>query len=232
MRITSDRMEQGKAGLVWQVHPERVDLVGDIIEWFDAECAGAARSTSVRAGHADAIASIKAHGYTHDLAAPWDLLNMRDLEDIEEPVVPDGYTLTTMRDYGDIEQRVDVHRAAWEPSTLTVEKYRAATAMWPYRPELDFVVVAPDGSLACSALGWYDEENRVGEFEPVGSHPGHRRLGLAANLLLFGLQRFRDAGATHAIIGCRGDDDYPIPKLVYHGIGFREISRDLPFVRQ
>jgi GNAT superfamily N-acetyltransferase len=101
---------------------------------------------------------------------------------------------------------------------------------WPYRDDIDFVVEAPDGSLATSALGWYDEANRVGEFEPVGTHPDHRRLGLASAVMLFGMQRFRDAGATRAIVGFRGDAGYPIPKLVYESIGFRELSRDLPYV--
>jgi GNAT superfamily N-acetyltransferase len=135
-----------------------------------------------------------------------------------------------MAEVNDIALRVAVHRAAWEPSALTVEKYAGVTSTWPYRPEFDFVVVAPDGALACSALGWYDEANRTGEFEPVGTHPDHRRLGLASAVMLFGMQRFRAAGATHAIVGCRGDEDYPVPKLVYHGIGFREISRDMPYV--
>jgi GNAT superfamily N-acetyltransferase len=99
---------------------------------------------------------------------------------------------------------------------------------WPYRPDFDFVVEAPDGTLAASALGWYDEANRVGEFEPVGTRPEHRRLGLASAVMLFGMRRFRDAGATHAIVGCRGDAGYPIPKLVYESIGFRELSRGPP----
>jgi len=32
-------------------------------------------------------------------------------------------------------------------------------------------------------------------------------------------------------VGCRGDAGYPIPKLVYESIGFRELSRDMPFVQ-
>jgi GNAT superfamily N-acetyltransferase len=230
MRISDDRWEMSKAGLVWQVHPERPELLDDILDWFAAETPGAARQTSVRGTDPGARARVEAHGYVHDPSAPFDLMNRRELREIAAPAVPHGYALTTMADVNDIEKRVGVHRAAWEPSSLTIDKYAAIMRTWPYRAEFDFVVVAPDGSLACSALGWFDEANRVGEFEPVGTHPDHRRLGLASSILLFGMQRFRDAGATDAIIGCRGDDDYPIPKLVYHGIGFREISRDLPYV--
>jgi ribosomal protein S18 acetylase RimI-like enzyme len=136
-----------------------------------------------------------------------------------------------MQELGDAEARVAVHRAAWDPSALTITKYRGAMATWPYRANHDFVVQAPDGSLASYALGWYDDANRTGEFEPVGTHPDHRRRGLARAVMLFGMQRFRRAGATHAIVGCRGDADYPIPKLLYESIGFRELSRGLPFVQ-
>ena len=232
IKVTADRMELSKAGLVWQMHPDQSEVLDDILDWFAAETPGAARQTSLRSADAAARRRIEAHGFTHDAAAPWDLMNMRDLQEIEEPALPAGYRLTTMQEIGDIALRVAVHRAAWEPSKLTEEKYAAAMSTWPYRADLDFVVEAPDGMLASSALGWYDEANRTGEFEPVGTHPDHRRLGLARAVMLFGMQRFRAAGATHALVGCRGDDDYPIPKLVYESIGFRELSRDLPFVSQ
>jgi GNAT superfamily N-acetyltransferase len=231
-RVTAERMELSKAGLVWQAHPYRPELLDDILDWFAAESPGAARQTFTRVSNTDAIARIEKHGYVHDAAAPWDLMNMRDLREIEEPALPAGYRLTTMREVGDVARRVTVHRAAWEPSRLTEEKYAAAMRTWPYRDDLDFVVEAADGTLAASALGWYDEANHVGEFEPVGTHPDHRRFGLARAVLLFGMQRFREAGAERAIVGCRGDDGYPIPKLVYESIGFREISRDLPFVQR
>lgn len=231
-RATAERMEMSRAGLVWQVHPDRPALLDDILDWFAVETPGAERQTAARAANVAAMACLEGRGYTHDVAAPWNLMNIRDLRDIAEPALPAGYQLKTMRAVGDIAKRVAVHRAAWEPSGLTEEKYAAAMATWAYNADFDFVVEAPDGSLASSALGWYDGANHVGEFEPVGTHPDHRRLGLASAAMLFGMKRFRDAGATHAIVGCRGDAGYPIPKLVYESIGFRELSRDVPFVQR
>ena len=232
VRITEDHMETREAMLAWQVHPARPELLEDILEWFAEGTSGAKRLTFVCAGSADARARLEAHGYAYDAAGEWGLMNMRDLRDIEEPSLPSGYALTTMAEIDDVPRRVAVHRAAWEPSRLTEEKYRAVMATWPYRADLDFVVEAPDGTLATSALGWYDEANRVGEFEPVGTHPAHRRLGLARAVLLFGMQRFRDAGAEHAIIAARGDDSYPAPRLVYQSVGFRELSRHIPFIQR
>ena len=104
-------------------------------------------------------------------------------------------------------------------------------AEWPYRPELDCVVIAPDGSFASYALGWLDEANAAGILEPVGTHPDRRRRGLARAACLSALRGFRRAGATRGLVGSRGDDGYPIPRLVYESIGFRELTRSLSYVK-
>ena len=82
--------------------------------------------------------------------------------------MPDGYRLATMSEARNVAARAAVHRAAFDPSRVTEESYARVMAEWPYRPDLDFVVVAPDGSFASYALGWVDEANRTGLFEPVG----------------------------------------------------------------
>lgn len=231
MTVTADRKEMSEASLIWQTHPERPELLDDVLDWFEREVPNATRRTTARAADKSALERLRARGYAHDPSAPWHLLNARGLDDIAQPILPPGYSLKTMREIADVSRRVAVHRAAWDRSTVTGESYAKVMRTWPYRDDLDFAVQAPDGSLASSALGWYDEANRSGEFEPVGTHPAHRRLGLARAVMLFGMQRFRDAGAEHAVVGCRGDDGYPVPKLVYESIGFRELSRDLPFAQ-
>jgi ribosomal protein S18 acetylase RimI-like enzyme len=154
-------------------------------------------------------------------------LNVRDLDAIDEPLPPPGHTLCTVADLDGLTGRVAVHRAAWAEhgTRVTEETYPRVQAAWPYRADLDFVALDPHGAPVSFALGWYDERNRVGEFEPVGTDPRARRLGLARAVSLFGLRRFREAGATRAIVGCRGDDAYPVPCLLYESLGFRELSR-------
>ncbi len=95
------------------------------------------------------------------------------------PTLPPGYRLRHVRLPDDLEARVEVHRSAFAPSRMTVEKYRAVAAMPRYAAEHDLVVEAPDGSLAAFTMVWWIPEARLGEFEPVGTHASHRRLGLA-----------------------------------------------------
>ncbi len=102
---------------------------------------------------------------------------------------------------------------------------------WPYRADLDCIAVAPDGRVAAYVLAWYDDENRVGELEPVGTHADFRRLGLARAASFFALRRLRDEGAERAIVLCRGDEGYPAPKRLYESVGFRQHSRSIEFRR-
>jgi GNAT superfamily N-acetyltransferase len=140
----------------------------------------------------------------HDPDEPWIRWNARGLDALDEPEVSPGYRLTTMAATPDVPARVAVHRAAFHPSRVTEESYARVMAEWPYRPELDCAVVAPDGSFAAFALGWLDAANRTGILEPVGTHPDHRRRGLARAACLFTLRQLRAAGAEIGLVGSRG----------------------------
>jgi GNAT superfamily N-acetyltransferase len=103
------------------------------------------------------------------------------------------------------------------------------TRQWPYSFDFDWVVEAPDGRIVSYGLGWYDEVNRVGEFEPVGTVASARRLGLSRAVGIAVLHAFRDAGATHAMVYARGDDGYPIPRHVYTTLGFQPRGRTVTY---
>jgi GNAT superfamily N-acetyltransferase len=221
--------------LEWAVHPGSPELLDEVVDWFGEQAAGgAALKTSARDGDEGAQRRLQERGFVDDPGRPWMRLNHRTLDAIEEPQLPPGYRLKTVADYGgDLAKRVAVHQRSWADlgTRVALDTYPGVMRTWPYRSDLDFVLEADDGTPVGFALGWYDEENRVAEFEPLGTDPDHRRRGLGRALLLLGLQRFRDAGATDALIGSRGDEGHPLPKLLYESVGFSELSRQRPFVR-
>lgn len=170
------------------------------------------------------------HGLHHDPAAAWMKVSARPLDEIEEPVVPNGYRLTTMAEYTDVASRAAAHRSAFAPgSRMTEEVYSLVRGGWPYRADLDCVCVAPDGAVASYVIAWLDERNGVAEFEPVGTHADHRRLGLARATSLFALQRLREEGARTAMVACRGDLGDAC--ALYASVGFEEHERDVTFAR-
>lgn len=137
---------------------------------------------------------------------------------------PAGYTVRNLGGDDEVEARVAVHRAAFAPSRMTVEKHRAVMAAPTYRRDLDLVAVAPDGTLAAYALGWFDAANRIGVFEPVGTEPAHQRRGLARAVLAEGLRRFRALGARVAYI--MADTDNVVSNRAYEAVGFRLVDVD------
>ena len=91
-----------------------------------------------------------------------------------------------------------------------------------YRPELDLVVVAPDNTLAGFCVGWLASERQVAQVEPCGVHPHFHKLGLSRVLLLEMLHRFKQYGATMAMV--ETNLDRAAARSAYESIGFRALS--------
>jgi GNAT superfamily N-acetyltransferase len=72
---------------------------------------------------------------------------------------------------------------------LNVAKYERLLTVPHYRLEDDLVVETSDGSLAAFALCWFDQDGRVGELEPVGTHPDHQRRGLSRAIVTEAVRR-------------------------------------------
>ncbi|WP_460654301.1 GNAT family N-acetyltransferase [Kribbella endophytica] len=223
------------ASLSYQVHPDHLELVDEVIGWYDGVASGLERTACPTTAEEFALERWAAYGYKPDLEAlgdtgDWTQLNQRDLADIDEPVLPEGFRFRTADEVGP-EAAVQAHVDAWAPSAYTLRSYEGVRQTAAYRGDLHVLVEAPDGRMACSTIMWFDEANRTVEFEPVGTHPEYRRLGLANAMMLHAMQRARTAGATHATVVCLGAPGHPRARGLYYGLGFREFSRDAPLIR-
>jgi len=96
------------------------------------------------------------------------------------------------------------HVDAWAPPTYTAEGCEGVRRTATYRSDVHVLVEAPDRTMAASTIMWLDEANKTAEFEPAGTHPGYRRLGLGTAMLLHRMHPARDAGATHMTVACYG----------------------------
>ncbi|MEV6844080.1 hypothetical protein [Actinoplanes sp. NPDC051411] len=224
--------------LSFHAPPERIRTV---LDWSD----GHVRTVSAMSADAEMLG---AEGFD-EVEGPYFRHCLRDLDErMPEPRLPDGYRLRAIR-AGETAARAAVHRAAWQPrrigrlqvppadpgdgeSTMTTERYAEIAATWPYRSTLDLLVEAEDGTLVASALGWLDEVNKAGLLEPVGVAPGHARQGLGAAVSLACLHALHAAGATLAKVCPRGDGGYPVPRALYHHIGFRDGARTATYARR
>ncbi|WP_406335721.1 GNAT family N-acetyltransferase [Streptomyces sp. NBC_00203] len=223
------------ASLSYQVHPDHTELVDEVIEWYDGVAASLERTVLPTAADEFALKRWAAHGYETDVEAlgdtgDWTQLNERVLADVERPVLPAGFRFRTADEAGP-EDAVRAHVDAWTPSAYTAQSYKDVRQTAAYRGDLHVLVEAPDGTMASSTIMWLDEANKTVEFEPVGTHPDYRRLGLARAMMLHGMHLARAAGATHATVVCRGAPGHPEARGLYYGLRFRELSRDAPLIK-
>ena len=223
------------AFLSYQIHPDHVELIDEVIEWYDGVAAGLERTALPTNAEEFALKRWAAHGYEPDVEAlgetgDWTQLNERDLTEVEQPMLPDGFRFRTATEAGP-EAAVRAHVDAWAPSSYTAQSYEDLRQTASYHSDLHVLVEAPDGTMAASTIMWFDEANKTIEFEPVGTHPHYRRLGLARSMMLHGMHLARAAGATHATVVCAGAPVRPAPRALYYGLGFRELSRDAPQIK-
>ncbi len=219
------------ANLIWQVHPDRPALLSEILDWYDDVAANVDRLMIIQSADDAAQAIVGKHGYIFDADDDeWIQFNMRDLTDIPDPVLPEGFRFLSAGDIS-LADAVQAHRDAWHPSGFTEAALKRVRQTWPYRADLHVLIAAPDGTLAATAIVWLDEATQTAEFEPVGTHQKFRRRGLGTALQLYGMQRAKAAGANRMLVACLGSPAHPAARTMYEGVGFRAITRDLPQIK-
>jgi ribosomal protein S18 acetylase RimI-like enzyme len=209
---------KGDRGLLeFDVRRDRLDLLDEIL------ADPGARTAVAFEDDAEVRAALERHGFSEldqtnvNRQGPLMHFLARDVPEAPElPLLPEGFRYGTVEP-ADLAERVAIHRDVWAPSRLTETSFANVQASWPYRASLDCVVEAPGGRFAAYALMWPDDENRVGELEPVGVRDEFRRRGLGTAVCLFALRRLYEEGGRQAIVYCVTDAACGL----YESIGFR-----------
>lgn len=148
-------------------------------------------------------------------------LNIRDLDkEIEDSSLPEGYKIRSMSEDIDLLKRYEISRKGFIPEDQYVpeisETFYARLKNPMYKKDLDIVTEYEDGTLASCCILWYDEITKTGIFEPVATHPKHRRKGLAKAMLIEGSKRLKALGGKAIYVDCFGDER----KTFYNSAGF------------
>lgn len=210
------------------VHPalQNTDCGAQMIDWAEAKLLPRARAenkpiaTAVYANETTLIRFLETRGYQ---CQPDFTLFGQPLDvELPKPYLPEGFHfLEAMRPEW-VDKRADVHFNAFNPSAMTTEKYTAFMEAPGYDPELDVVVVAPDGRFAAFAMGWVDDETQSGEFEPVGTRGDMQRKGLGKAALLEGMRRMKARGMNYVTVCTHTANEGNM--AFYPSAGFRIIN--------
>jgi len=125
---------------------------------------------------------------------------------LDQPVTeltpPNGYRVRDMFQAADevLLARADIENRVFSRS-LTAEFVRRLLNSSIYKPELDLMMLTTDGTASAFCTAWFDQENQVGFFEPIGTLEVHRQRGLAQVLMNEGFRRLQELGASAVYLG-------------------------------
>jgi len=139
----------------------------------------------------------------HDLLAaqgwptdePWTPLRRDLTEPVEDPGVRieiAGHELAAVR--------VAVHRAAFDNSTFTVEKWETMAAGPAYSDARCLVAFDDDGSAVAGVTVWSSGAGKPGLIEPLGAHRDHRGHGYGRAMSLAAAKALQEMGASSVIV--------------------------------
>ena len=216
-----------------QIHPQQREpqLVSALIE--DAEARLDLRvkktqpiTTVAYEGDPDWCDLLRQHGYVGKQAL--DVYMTRSLMmPISQVVVPEGFVVRSLAGEVDIPSRANVADSAFGgfegPSEWALNDIRQMMQFCRAVQAVDLVATTLEGLVVSSAVVFCDPGTRLGEFDPVATHRGYQRRGLARALLLTGLHWMRGAGMETAVIRT-GVDNVPAQRA-YNSVGFEVVDR-------
>lgn len=210
-----------------QVDPARPTVLDDVLGWFGQQVPLAERVVTVADVENGVLDDLRRRGWQPSRGAPvFEHLEIGLDGCSRGAPLPPRVTLRHCRGPADAALRARIHRAAFGPSTapLATAGFRRAMSDPAYRPELDWVALLDDDPVAACTT-WVDVASRTAVVEPVGTHPDHRRRGLAQAVVLASLASAADLGATRARVCGRVDADDRAALATYESLGFRRFGR-------
>jgi mycothiol synthase len=208
------------------------ELYGDILAWADDRARQIVKTpaglpawyVNVFADQADIIHILEAAGLANQADVgedSWSKVFMHRPGDlpVRDYRIPPGFTIRSLAGEAEVEAYVALHQAVFETKNMTVAWRQRTLQQSSYRPDLDVVVVAPNGRLAAFCIGWLYGKN--GQIEPLGCHAEYRRYALGRIALAEVLRRLQAAGSEQIVVET---DNYRNTAMkLYEHMGFQVI---------
>ncbi len=114
--------------------------------------------------------------------------------------VPEGYVIRSVqKNDADVQRWVDCSNTVFGQS-YGPEYHRNFQLYSPsHNYDLHLIAEIADGSFAAFVGLTVDTANRYAVFEPVGTHPDHRKRGLARALMYEGIRRLQELGTADTV---------------------------------
>jgi len=147
----------------------------------------------------------------------------KQVRPIDSPVptynLPEEYTIRNAVIEKDFLKYREVQMAVFPHIvSMSLELLQSYSTASFYQEDLDIVAVDPDGKFAAFCTARIDPLSKIAELEPVGTHPDHRKLGLARAVICESLKRLEKYKPSAVVIlGAAPTDG---ARRLYESVGF------------
>ncbi|MGW1805242.1 N-acetyltransferase family protein [Streptomyces sp. NPDC002078] len=126
---------------------------------------------------------------------PWTPLR----RDLTAPVPDPGVRIAVVGPE-QVHVRTAVHRAAFDRSTFTDERWHAMAAALPYADARCLVAYDDQGNAVAAVTVWSAGPGRPGLLEPMGVHREHRGHGYGRAVCVAAAAALRELGSSSAVV--------------------------------
>ena len=232
-----------------RIHPHArgAGLERDVIDWGTERLREIASARGLpahlrlgtRDDNAYQIGTLEHNGFQFDRSF-FDMARPLD-QPIDAMPLPEGFAIRPLDGENELAAWVEAFNLSfidhWNHHDMTIERRRHWMKSLDYRPELDLVAVAPDGTLAAFSFCVIEAANnqrlgvRDGWVADLGTRRGYRKRGLARALLAASLHAIKVAGMDTAKLGV--DTQNPNGALrLYKSVGFQKVETWLSYVKK
>lgn len=205
-QIVGAAIPDGPGDLALQIHPEYRALEESILDWAEEHLAKTNENgqrelvTWAFEWDAERRDRLARRGYIPRPAWFWHNRRRAVSDPVPDLPLAEGYTLRSVCDTDcDVECWVACSNLVFGQS-YQPEFHRNFQRYSPsHNYALHLVAEAPDGTFAAFAGLTVEAANRYATFEPVGTHPDHRRKGLARAVMFEGIRRLQALGTVDTV---------------------------------
>lgn len=148
---------------------------------------------------------------------PWTPLR----RDLTEPVRDPGVRIVAVGPE-QAHEFVAVHRAAWDGSRFTDERWHAMAAGLPYADARCLVAYDGQGNAVAAVTVWSAGPGKPGLLEPMGVHRKHRGHGYGKAISVAAAAALQELGSSSAIVCTPSSNAGAV--ATYESAGFRQLA--------
>jgi mycothiol synthase len=214
------------------LHPDYrgSDLEREIVNWADTTVGRSVKTVSanVYAGDKTRLQILLEMGFEKD--ATYLCITQRSLLDqIDAPAIPDGYVIRPSTGVNEAAALQQLHQVIWE--WQPERSYRDEVMLKPgYNYKQELLALTSDGVPAAHTIYWCDSINKLGYFEPVGTHPDFQRKGLARALMNHAMRLMREHSMERVRVCFNFQNE--VAKNLYTSLGFQQIGSITSYIKR